>query len=98
VFWSGEGITQQLSWYPSRNVFICGPLDIAEPEPELELPEGWVKIWDQAYIPDQTGFDVWNICVHPRRESELIVDIKSITRAHCVRAVNAAVRALEEER
>jgi hypothetical protein len=98
LFQSGEGIEQYV-WYPVKDCFICGPLDIADPDPELELPEGWSKKWD--------GPTVMPFCVVVVRgglggiagaENDEVRVASFRDRARCVLAVNAAVKALEEQK
>ena len=75
---------------PSSVVAIAGPIVIAEPDPELELPRGWFR------IEGTDTFGVWKGSTET--EYGIRLTASSADPARCVRAINAAVKALEEER
>ena len=75
----------------------AGPLPEPSPHgPELELPEGWATPLDGPFVRD-----LWRIAARKGPEGQVClagVYVDHPDRARCVRAVNAAVKALEEER
>ena len=93
---------------PSSVVAIAGPIDIAEPDPELELPEGWRVKWDgptvmpycASVVKDEKAAWIASSSSTPwiSYTTHEVSVASHRDRARCVRAVNAAVKALEEER
>lgn len=73
--------------------FIAGPITILPPEPELELPEGWVVENDKVGVGG--NYYVISVIKDTHAKSSNCLTVTRPTRAECVTVINRMVKAAE---
>jgi hypothetical protein len=92
-----NGVRKGARMFSALATHYAGPVVVSEPDPELQLPEGWEDADPLGYVHPNTNVDtvrVWKGSTET--QWGIWITVTCPDRARRILAVNAAVKALED--